>query len=105
MKKWKYEDIMSFMVPIFAERNQKSNLPADPSQDLLDETSIDTDNIGLSNTENTLTSPTSVSSPQPDSSPSVASQPFSPSTHSHNFATNKKQKQTPLAVSHVLRNI
>lgn len=50
---------------IYAERNQKYNLPADPSQDLLDEISIDTDNVGLSSTENTLTSPTSVSSPHP----------------------------------------
>lgn len=50
---------------IYAERNQKYNLPADPSQNLLDEISIDTDNVGLSSTENTLTSPTSVSSPHP----------------------------------------
>lgn len=53
---------MYFMVPIFAERNQKSNLRADPSQDFFEEISIDTDNIGLSSIENTLTSPTSDSS-------------------------------------------
>lgn len=32
-KKWKYEDVMTFMIPFFSEREQKSNLDSDESEE------------------------------------------------------------------------
>lgn len=113
IKKWKFEDLMSFLVPIFAERNQKSNLP-EHSQNLYDAINVDTENIeniDSASTEKSILSPSSVSSRHPLSpisepqsepiSPSTRSQPISPSTRSQALP-KKTQRQPPPAVSEVL---
>lgn len=99
VQKWKFEDIMSFMVPIFAERIQKSNLAEEQSQNCYDEIHVDTENIenlDCASTENSIFTPSSVSSTQ---LVSPISEPKSPSIPS---LTKRTQKQAPPAVSEVL---
>lgn len=88
---------MSFLVPIFAERNQKSNLAGEKLQNIFVDTS-DTENIDSASAENSLLSPTSVSSTRPVS---PISEP--PSPVSSQISRKKQQKQTPPAVSQVLQ--
>ncbi|KAF5299455.1 hypothetical protein FQR65_LT01035 [Abscondita terminalis] len=101
IKKWKFEEIMSFMVPFFAERNQKSNIRIEEPQDTFNEIIIDTEYPDIPSNESTPlspTTPTSMSSSRASSPPprSVGS-PSLPTTESR-----KRQKQAEPGLSQVL---
>lgn len=101
IKKWKYEEIMSFLAPYFAERNQKSNLYTEESQDSVNNISIDTENLDPSSDGNTPFSPTSVSSLRSPSPPPGCSVSPSISTTSQQSKTKTPSKQIK-PLSHVL---
>lgn len=91
------------MVPFFAERNQRSNLSVDESQNSPNDIIIDTESVDLPEIEHTLLSPTSVTSERTTSPPLRSIESPSLSTTSHISEKRKQQNQPQPALSQVLQ--